>query len=103
MTQKQGLSLSRARSQLAGRLVRVVPAIDFCGTLQGFRDAPADIFRADVTLKLCLLHELRRLFSSAAEKQRAPRVVKRVREIADGAQAGGVNRGHVSQTKDDDG
>src|ERR1700730_4857204 len=78
-------------------------AKDFGRTLQVFTNAPAYIFRADVAFELRLLHQLRRLLARSAEKQGTARSVQRVRQIADGAQAGGVNRGHVPQTKDNNG
>src|SRR6267378_6057414 len=81
----------------------MVQAKDFGRTLQCFTNAAAYIFRADVAFELRLLHQLRGLFARSAEKQGASRSVQRVRQIANGAQAGGVNRGHVPQTKDDDG
>src|SRR5207249_96840 len=59
--------------------------------------------RTDVAFELRLLHQLRGLLARTAEKQRASRGVQRVREIANSAQACGVNRGHVAQTKDNNG
>src|SRR6266852_4093281 len=94
---------SSARSQFARRLVRMVLPIDFGGALQRFGDAVANIFRADVAFELRLLHQLRRLFTRSAQKQRASRSVQRVGKIANGAQASGVNRGHIAETKDNDG
>ena len=67
-----------------------------------FVDAAAYIFRADVAFEFGLLHELRRLFSRATEKQRAARVVHLIGEIANSAETGGINGGHIAQPENDD-
>ena len=77
--------------------------IEFRGSLDRLSNAGANIFRAHVTLKLCLLHQLRGLFPCSTKQQRAPGLVQRVREIANGAEASGVNGGHVAQTQNNDG
>src|SRR6266849_1196022 len=63
------LCLLLARRQLRGILSRIVPAIDFGGTLQCFANAAADILRTDMAFELGLLHQLRGLFACSAEKQ----------------------------------
>src|SRR5215471_2871964 len=75
--------------------------VDFGGALQRFRDAPADIFCADVALELRLLHQFGGLRSRTAKQERPPRLVQGVREVTNRAEARGVNGGHVSQTQDD--
>src|SRR5260370_37249854 len=78
-------------------------AIDLRRALQRFADAAADIFRTNVAFELGLPHQLRGLLACSAEKQGASRIMQRVGQVTNGAQAGGINRGHVAQTKDDDG
>ena len=67
------------------------------GALECVGDARTDIFRADVTLEFGLMHEFGGLFASAAEQQRAAGGVECVGEIADGAEARGIDGSHVSQ------
>src|SRR5216684_8199777 len=95
--------LLSANGQFARSFVRVVLAKDFAGALQCFANTAAYIFRTNVAFELGLLHQLRGLLACSAEKQGASRIVKSVCQITNGAQAGGINRGHVAQTKDDDG
>src|SRR4029077_1729235 len=45
----------------------------------------------------------RGLLAGAAEQERAAGFVKLVGKIFDGAETGGVNRGHVAQAQDDNG
>src|SRR5260370_37824009 len=89
---------SLARCQFFCRLTSVLQAIDFRGALDRLGDAAANIFRADMPFELRMLHQSRRLFPCAAEQQRTPGFMQRVREVANGAKAGGVNGGPVSPT-----
>src|SRR6266567_4664328 len=91
------------RRQLIGSFVRMAQSIYFRSPLQRFGNASANVFSADVAFELGLLHELRGLFARAAKEQRASRIMQRVREVADGAEPRGVNRGHVPQAQDNDG
>src|SRR2546427_12445167 len=90
--------LLSADGQSACSFVRVVLAIDFGGTLQCFTDAAAYIFRTNVAFKLGLLHQLRGLLACSAEKQGASRILKRVRQITNGAQAGEIGRASCRET-----
>ena len=85
-----------------GRLFRVVSAVYIGCARERFVDAAAYIFRADVAFEFGLLHELRRLFSRATEKQRAAGSVHLIGEIANGAETGSINGGHISQPENDD-
>src|SRR6266404_8374665 len=73
------------------------------GALDGFGDAGANIFGADVTFEVGLLHELGGLFARAAKQQGTAGFVKLIGKIFDCAQAGGVDGGHVAQSQDDNG
>ena len=75
---------------------RVALLVDLGGAVEGFGDAGADIFGADVALEFGLPHELRGLLAGAAEQKRAAGFVKLVGKIFDGAEAGGVDGGHVA-------
>src|SRR5258708_26004643 len=68
-------------------------AIDLRRALQRFADAAADIFRTNVAFELGLPHQLRGLLACSAEKQGASRIMQRVGQVTNGAQAGGINRG----------
>ena len=68
------------------------------GAIESVLDAGTDIFRADMTLEFCLVHELCGLLSGAAEKQRPAGSVHLIGQITDGAESGGVNGGHISET-----
>jgi len=50
--------VSTPRSQFFLILARVLPAIDFRSALQRFRNASADILRANVAFEFGLLHQL---------------------------------------------
>src|SRR6267142_6972834 len=95
--------VSTARSQFFHTLARVLPAIDFRSALQRFRNASADILCADMAFEFGLLHQLRWLLSRAAKQQGAPSSMERVGQVANGAEAGSVNGGHVAQPEDHDG
>src|SRR5947207_14477684 len=84
-------------------LIGLAHPIDLRGALQGLRNARADILLADVPLEIGLLHQLRGLFAGAAQKQGASRSLQRVRQVADSAEPGGVDRGHISQAQDNNG
>ena len=66
-------------------------------------DAGADVFRADVAFEFGMLHEFGGLFAGATEEEMAAGGVEAVGEFADGAEASGVDGGHVAKTEDDDG
>ena len=68
------------------------------GTIESVLDAGTDIFRADVTLKFCLLHELCGLLSGTTDKQRPAGSVHLIGQITDGTESGGVDGGHISET-----
>lgn len=70
--------------------------------LESVSDAWADIGRADVTFELGLLHQLGGLFASAAEEEITAGGVERIGQVADGAEACGVDGSHVAKAKDDD-
>ena len=75
--------------------------MEFGGAQQCVVDARANVFRTDVAFERGLLHELRGLFPGAAEKQRSAGTMNSIGEIAYGTEAGGVDRGHISQAQDD--
>ena len=77
------LGVSACRGSLG-----VTLAIDFGRTLQRFRNAAANVFRADMAFELRLFHQFRRLFSCAAKQERAPRLMQSVGEVTNGAEAG---------------
>src|SRR5262245_459057 len=66
-------------------------------------DAGANIFCTYMAFEFGLLHELGRLLTSAAEKQMAAGGMEAVGEFANGAETGGVDGGHVTQTENDNG
>src|SRR6266851_3697227 len=65
---------------------------------QSFRDAIAHILGSDVLLKLRLMHESRRLFPGSAENEFSSRFVYLVRQGLQCLEAGGIDRGHVTQS-----
>src|SRR5882762_3135714 len=54
-------------------------------------------------LKFGLAHQAGGLLARAAKNESSSRIVYDVRKILEGLQTGGVDRRHVSQTKNDDG
>src|SRR5215471_5370149 len=54
----------------------VLQPVNLGGALQGFGDAAANIFRADVALELRLFHQLGWLWPRTAKQERAPRFVQ---------------------------
>src|SRR6266566_7543235 len=84
-------------------LIGLAHPIDLRGALQGFRNARADILLADVPFEIGLLHQLRGLFAGAAQKQGASRSLQGVRQVADSAESGSIDRGHISQAQDNNG
>src|SRR5215467_2510737 len=86
--------------ELNGRYARLVD--DACAG-DGFGDAGANVFRANVAFKFGLLHELSGLLACAAEEQVTAGGVEAVREFADSSEAGGIDRGHVAEAENDNG
>ena len=56
-----------------------------------------------MALEFGLLHQLRWLFARAAQEQLPPGGVNAIGEFANGAEARGVNGGHVAQSQNHDG
>src|SRR5260370_33051801 len=71
--------------------------VQISGALQGVRNVRANIFGADVTFEVGLLHELGGLLAGTAEQQGTAGVVKLGGKIFDWAKAGGGDAGHVAQ------
>jgi hypothetical protein len=67
---------------------------------QSVTDAWTDIFRSDVSLEFGLLHELRGLFSCTAQQQRSTGLVNLIGEIPNSTETGRIDRGHITQTED---
>jgi hypothetical protein len=65
-------------------------------------DARTNIFNAYVAFERGLLHELRRLVPGPAEKQRPAGGVNLIGQVANGAEPGSVDGGHISQAQNDD-
>lgn len=86
------------RGSIARLHARETKPVQISGALQSVLNTRANIFSANVPFKICLLHELRRLLTCAAEEERAARFVELVGKIFYGAQARGVDGGHIAQT-----
>src|SRR5579871_5612817 len=81
----------------------VLRSVEVVGAEYGVGDARDDVFLADMPFEFGLLHELRRLFSCAAKQECAARGMNFVGQFADCAETCSVYRGHVAQTKNDNG
>jgi hypothetical protein len=73
--------------------------MELLGAFEGIRDAWADVSGPDVLFKFCLAHQAGGLLPRPAKNEAPPGIVYDVREILEGLQACGVDRRHVSQTK----
>src|SRR5215471_20809447 len=97
-------SANRTRSsggELNGRgYARLVD--DACAG-DGFGDAGANVFRANVAFKFGLLHKLSGLLACAAEEQVTAGGMEAVREFADSSEAGGIDGSHVAKAENDNG
>src|ERR1700730_474410 len=93
--------LGASRNQVRALLLHL--RVQLLGAFECIRNARTNISGPDMLLKFGLAHQAGGLLARAAKNESSSRIVYDVRQIFEGLQAGGVDRRHVSETKNDDG